>query len=288
MLLEQLISGLATGCVYALVALGFVLIYKTTEVLNFAQGELLMIGAFMGFTFISLFKLPLLLSLVCTLAFMAFFGIIIERIFLRPLIGQPPFALLMTTVGLATIIRTLAGMIWTHDAVRFPDIFSEEPVSLLGSAVAPIHIGVIIASLLLVIILGLFFKFVNLGIALRACGLNQLATVYMGISIKRTFTIAWALSAMVSTVAGILLAPIAFLSTNLGLIMFKAFPAAMIGGFTSIPGAIIGGIIIGIAENMAGIFLPGGFKTAFAPALLILVLLIRPAGILGKPEHKRV
>ncbi|MCP4625555.1 MAG: branched-chain amino acid ABC transporter permease, partial [bacterium] len=162
------------------------------------------------------------------------------------------------------------------------------PIHFLGTAIAPIHIGIIIVTVVLVVILGLFFKYINLGIAMRACGLNQLATVYMGISIKRTYAITWALSAVVSAIAGILLSPIVFLSTDLGLVMFKALPAAMLGGFTSIPGAIVGGIVVGVAENLAGVYLPSGFKDAFAPALLIIVLLVRPTGILGRPEQKRV
>jgi branched-chain amino acid transport system permease protein len=288
MFLQQIISGFATGCIYALVALGFVLIYKTTDVLNFAQGEFVMLGAFMAFTLISVAKLPLILSIIGALVFMALFAIVMERIFLRPLIGEPPFALLMLTVGLATIVRTVSGMVWTHESQRFPEVFSESPVHFAGTSIAPLHIGIIIVTVIMVIILALFFKFTNLGVAMRACGLNQLATVYMGISIKRTFTITWALSAMISAVAGILLAPVVFLSTNMGLIMYKAFPAAMIGGFTSIPGAIAGGILIGITENLAGIYLPPGFKDAFAPALLIFILLFRPTGIFGEPEHKRV
>jgi branched-chain amino acid transport system permease protein len=288
MLLQQVVSGLAVGCVYALVALGFILIYKTTEVLNFAQGEIMMVGAFMAFTFISTFKIPLLLAIPFTLAFMALFGIVIERIFLRPLIGEPVFALVMVTVGLSVIIRTVAGMVWTHESVGFPQYFSEEPVRFAGTVISPVHIGIIVTTLGLVIILGLFFKFTNVGIAMRACGLNQLATLYMGISIKRTFTITWALSAVVATIAGILLAPIIFLNTDMGFVGLKAFPAAILGGFGSIPGAVVGGIIIGVCESVAGIYLPSGFKDVFAHVVLIAVLLIKPTGIFGIPEHKRV
>lgn len=288
MLLQQIVSGLGVGCVYALVALGFVLIYKTTEVLNFAQGEVMMLGAFMAFTFISVLKLPFLLSLVFAIAFMALFGLVLERVFLRPLIGEPVFALAMMTVGLSVIIRSIAGMVWTHESLRFPTVFSDKPVDILGTVIAPVNLWIIIATVGLVIVLGLFFKFTNLGIAMRACGLNQLATLYMGISIKRTFTITWALSSAVAAVAGILLAPIIFLNTNMGFVGLKAFPAAVLGGFGSVPGAIVGGIIIGISENLAGIYLPRGFKDVFAHVVLIVVLLVKPTGIFGMPEHKRV
>ncbi|MFC1825160.1 branched-chain amino acid ABC transporter permease [Thermodesulfobacteriota bacterium] len=288
MLLQQIISGTATGCIYAIVAIAFVLTYKTTDVLNFAQGEFVVVGAFIAYTLITVFKLPLVFWVLGTMAFMAVFMIVMERIFLRPLISEPPLSLLMITVGLGTIIRTVAGMVWTHESLKFPDIFSEEPIRFAGTAVSPLHIGIIIVVVIVVAILGLYFKFTNSGIAMRACGLNQLATVYMGISIKRTFTVAWVLAAMVSGIAGILLAPVIFLSTNMGMIMFKAFPAAMIGGFTSIPGAVVGGVMIGVVENLAGIYLPAGFKDAFAPALLIVILLIKPAGFFGERETKRV
>ena len=288
MLLQQIISGTATGCIYAIVAIAFVLTYKTTDVLNFAQGEFVVVGAFIAFTLITVFNLPMVLWVLGTLAFMAVFMIVMERIFLRPLISEPPLSLLMITVGLGTIIRTVAGMVWTHESLKFPEYFSEEPIRFAGTAVSPLHIGIIIVVAVVVAILGLYFKFTNSGIAMRACGLNQLATVYMGISIKRTFTVAWVLAAMVSGIAGILLAPVIFLSTNMGMIMFKAFPAAMIGGFTSIPGAVVGGILIGVAENLAGIYLPAGFKDAFAPALMIVILLIKPAGLFGELETKRV
>ena len=288
MLLQQIISGTATGCIYAIVAIAFVLTYKTTDVLNFAQGEFVVVGGFIAFTLITVFKLPLVLWVLGTLAFMAVFMIVMERIFLRPLISEPPLSLLMVTVGLGTIIRTVAGMVWTHESLKFPEYFSEEPIRFAGTAVSPLHIGIIITVAVVVAILGLYFKFTNSGIAMRACGLNQLATVYMGISIKRTFTVAWVLAAMVSGIAGILLAPVIFLSTNMGMIMFKAFPAAMIGGFTSIPGAVVGGVMIGVVENLAGIYLPAGFKDAFAPALLIVILLIKPAGFFGERETKRV
>ena len=288
MLLQQIISGTATGCIYAIVAIAFVLTYKTTDVLNFAQGEFVVVGAFIAYSLITVFKLPLVFWVLGTLAFMAVFMIVMERIFLRPLISEPPLSLLMITVGLGTIIRTVAGMVWTHESLKFPEIFSEEPIHFAGTAVSPLHIGIIVVVVLVVVILGLYFKFTNSGIAMRACGLNQLATVYMGISIKRTFTVAWVLAAMVSGIAGILLAPVIFLSTNMGMIMFKAFPAAMIGGFTSIPGAVVGGILIGVAENLAGIYLPAGFKDAFAPALMIVILLFKPAGFFGELETKRV
>ncbi len=288
MLIQQIVSGLAVGCVYALVALGFILIYKTTEVLNFAQGEIMMVGAFMAYTFITILKLPFIIAILLTIIFMIFFGIFIERVFLRHLIGEPVFSLVMITVGLSVIIRTIAGMVWTHESVPFPQMFAEKPIHIAGTVISPVHLGVIITTIVLVLILGIFFKFTNMGIAMRACGLNQLATLYMGISIKRTFTITWALSATVATIAGILLAPIIFLNTNMGFVGLKAFPAAVLGGFGSIPGAIVGGIIIGVSENLAGIYLPSGFKDVFAHVLLIVVLLIKPTGIFGVPEHKRV
>lgn len=287
-LIQELLAGMAVGSIYALVALGFVLIYKATEVINFAQGEFMMLGAFVAFTLISILNLPFIFALILSLAFMGLFGLLIERIFLRPLLGQPIFTLIMVTFGLSFVIRSAAGLIWTYDHIKFPSPISDETFHLGGGVIlSSVYTWIIIISLLLIISLTLFFKYTDMGIAMKACGLNQLATLYMGISVKRIFSITWAISAMVAAVAGILLAPVITLQVNMGFLGLKAFPAAVIGGFGSIPGAIVGGLIIGVSETFAGIYLPGGIKNIFAHAILILVLMMKPTGIFGVPERKR-
>ena len=288
MLWQQIISGMAVGCIYALVALGFVLIYKATEVINFAQGEFMMIGAFAAYTLIVFCKLPFLPAFVFTLIFMFLFGILLDRVIFRPLVGEGAFALVMVTIGLAITLRSLAGMIWTYDTFDFPFVFSEKPLDLGGLVISKVHLTIIVSSVILMFLLYLFFKFTDIGIAMQATSQNQLAAYLMGIGVKKVFLLTWAISAVIAAIAGILIAPISFLHANMGFIGLKAFPAAVLGGFGSIPGAIVGGLIIGLSENLAGGYLTPGFKNIFAYIILILVLMIRPEGIFGIKEKKRV
>jgi branched-chain amino acid transport system permease protein len=288
MLWQQIISGVAVGCIYALVALGFVLIYKATEVINFAQGEFMMIGAFVAYTLIALLKLPFLPALAFTLVFMFFFGIFLDRVMFRPLVGEEAFALVMVTLGLSFTLRSVAGMIWTYDTFDFPFIFSEKPLVLGSLVISTIHLTIIVSSVILMFLLYLFFKFTDIGIAMQATSQNQLAAYLMGIGVKKVFLLTWAISAVIAAMAGILIAPISFLHANMGFIGLKAFPAAVLGGFGSIPGAIVGGLIIGLSENLAGAYLTTGFKNVFAYIILIIVLMIRPEGIFGIQEKKRV
>jgi len=270
------------------VALGFVLIYKATEVINFAQGEFMMIGAFAAYTLIVFCKLPFLPAFVFTLIFMFLFGILLDRVIFRPLVGEGAFALVMVTIGLAFTLRSLAGMIWTYDTFDFPFVFSEKPLDLGGLVISKVHLTIIVSSVILMSLLYLFFKFTDIGIAMQATSQNQLAAYLMGIGVKKVFLLTWAISAVIAAIAGILIAPISFLHANMGFIGLKAFPAAVLGGFGSIPGAIVGGLIIGLSENLAGGYLTPGFKNIFAYIILILVLMIRPEGIFGIKEKKRV
>ena len=287
---QLFISGMALGCVYALIALGFVLIYKATEVINFAQGEFMMVGAFVAFSLIQFCHLPFWITVFLTLVIMAVFGILLDRLVMRLLVGQPVFALIMFTIGLALFLRSVAGMIWSTDTFSFPSPVAEAPTwNLPGSlAVAPGDVVVVAATAFLVLLPYLFFRFTNLGIAMQATSQNQFSAYLMGINVERIFSLVWALSAVLAAVAGILLAPLLFLHKDMGFIGLKAFPAAVLGGFGSIPGAVAGGLIIGISENLAGGFLPLWVKDIFAYLVLIAVLIVRPEGIFGIQEKKKV
>lgn len=288
MLVQQIISGLAVGCVYGLVALGFVLIFKATEVINFAQGEMMMLGAFVAFTLINIAHVPFVFAFLLTPIICAGIGILLERTVIRPLVGEPIVSIIMVTIGLSVVLRAFAGMIWSYDTLDFPHVFSEKAVKFMGIVVAPIYIWVIAITVTLVILLYVFFKFTTVGISLQASAQNPLSSLLMGVSVKRVYSITWAISAMVGAVAGILVAPITFLNCNMGLLGLKAFPAAVIGGFNSIPGAIVGGLVIGVSENLAGGYLPLGFKDVFAYGVMLVVLMIRPEGIFGTHEQKKV
>lgn len=288
MFVQQVINGLAMGCIYALVALGFVLIYKATEIINFSQGDLMMIGAFLAFTCVNFLQLPFFLSLLIALVLMGFLGKIIDRFVLRPLVGEPAFALAMATIAIGILVRSLGGMIWGYDTYKFSAGITNVPVRIGPWAVSSVHLWIMAITVFLIIVLYFFFNRTKAGISMEAASQNQLAAYLMGIGVKKVFSNIWGISAMVAAVAGIFLTPIQFLNYNMGFIGLKAFPAAVLGGFGSIPGAIVGGIIIGVSESLAGIYLPRGFKEVFAWVILILVLMIRPEGLFGIHQKKRV
>ena len=289
-LLQTIISGIAIGCIYGLVALGFVLIYKATELINFAQGEFMMIGAFMAYTFIGLLQLNYWLAFLFTVVFMWVFGMLLERILLRPLVGQPAFAIVMGTIGIGILARSVVSMIpaWGTNSFAFRTPFTDKALRSRGLMISWEHLAIISFTFALILIFYLFFKYARIGIALRAAAQNQLAAVYMGISIKRVFSLTWAISAALAGFAGILLSPITLVHMNMGFIGLRAFPAAVLGGFGSIPGAIVGGLIIGVTEALAGAYLPIGLKDIAAYIILIIVLMIRPEGIFGIQGKKKV
>ena len=289
-LLQYVASGIAIGAIYALVALGFVLIYKATEVVNFAQGELMMIGAFLALTFINILGLSYWVAFLLTLVGMGVLGVVLDRVLISPLIGEPTFSIVMVTIGFGTLARSIVSMVpgWGTDTYGFKTPFAEKNLRVADIVVSWEHLAIISITLVAVAIFYAFFKYTRVGIALQATAQNQLAAVYMGISIKRVFTIAWAISAVMAGVAGILLAPVTFVHMNMGFIGLKAFPAAVLGGFGSIPGAIVGGLIIGVTESLAGVYLPIGWKDIAAYLILILVLIVRPQGLFGIQERKKV
>jgi branched-chain amino acid transport system permease protein len=288
MLLQQIVSGLAMGSIYALVAVGFVLIYKSTEVTNFAQGDIMMVGAFIAFTCINFLHIPFLAAVLFTLIFMFFFGVVVERIVIRPLVGEEAVAIVMATIGLGILIRSIAGMIWGYETYQFKGGITDYPVRLAALSISSVHLWIIGVTLLLIIGLYFFFSRTKMGISMEATSQNQLAAFLMGIGVNKVFSRIWAISAVVAAVGGILITPIHFLNYNMGFIGLRAFPAAILGGFGSIPGAILGGIIIGVSESLAGVYLPRGFKDVFAWIILFVVLMIRPKGIFGIQERKRV
>ena len=287
---QTLISGISIGCIYALVALGFVLIYKATEVVNFAQGELMMIGAFFAYTFVDLGGMPFTLGLLCALAATGLFGAALNHGLLRPLLGRSPFTIVLATVALATLLRSLASMVpgWGTQTHRLSHPFGGQTLRAGGVAVSYEHLLVIAATLALCAVLYLFFRFTRLGVALQAASQNQLAAGYCGIPVRRMHSLTWAISAAVSALAGALLAPMTFVHTGMGYIGLKAFPAAVIGGFGSIPGAIFGGLILGVIEEFAGLYLPEGVKNIAAYVALLLLLVVRPQGLFGLSMRERV
>lgn len=291
-LIQASLSGIALGCVYSLVALGFVLIYKATGVLNFAQGELMMVGAYIYFSLVTSLDMTPLLAFGATLLLSGLLGALIERLVLHPLVDEPPFTLVMVTIGLATLLRAGTGMIWSHDTFVFPSPIPEGAVHL-GAVVVPlVDMWTVAVTVILSLLLFLFFRYTRLGTAMRAVAQNQYAAQLMGISVDRIFTLTWAMAAALGAIGGMLLADISFLHTNMGFIGLRAFPAVVLGGMESIPGALLGGLIIGLIESLAGVYLDpilgGGTSQVVAFVILLAVLMLRPAGLFGATLEKRV
>jgi len=288
--LQLLLAGVAQGCVYALVALGFVLIYKATETVNFAQGDLMMLGGFFALTASVILGWPYWATIVFAVAAMALVGMLIERLVLRPVLGQPAFTVVMLTIGVGFVLRGLVTMIpgWGSDTYTFPTPFADGTFKLGEVIFAVQQVAVIGMTAALVAVLYVFFRYSKLGVAMQATSQNQLAAAYMGIPVRRVNMMIWGLSAGVAAFAGILLAPVTFVHSNMGFIGLKAFPAAVVGGFGSVPGAIVGGLIIGLVEAFAGRYLPEGFKDVAAYVVVLAVLLVRPSGIFGETTRKKV
>ncbi len=286
--LQLLISGISQGCVYGLIALGFVLIYKATEMVNFAQGDMMMLGAFTAFTFINILGFPFVWGLLATIAVMAAAGVLIERVVLRPMIGEPPFAVLMITIGLGFILRAIAGAIWGNDPKSITSPLAGGVLRVDGVAIGYENIAIIAGTVLLCLALFGFFRFTRLGVAMQAASQNQLAAYYCGIPVKRVYSIVWALAAAIAATAGVLVAPITLIDPMMGFVGIKAFAAAIVGGFGSLQGAMAGGLLIGIVEQFAGLYLPTGFSDTSAYVILLLMLFIRPEGIFATMQRKKV
>ena len=255
---------------------------------NFAQGDLMMLGAFLSYTFVFLLDFPFVFGLICTIISMGVVGILIERLAIRPMIGEPHFSVLMITIGLGFILRALAGFIWGNEPKALATPYSGKVLEVNGVVIGYENIIIILGTLALCCSTAIFFKKTKLGKAMQAASQNQLAAMYVGISVKRINSSTWAISAAVSAIAGILIAPVSLIDPQIGFIGVKAFAAAIVGGFGSLPGAIIGGLMIGVGEQFAGLYLPPGFSEVTAYAILLMMLIVRPHGILTSMQIKKM
>jgi branched-chain amino acid transport system permease protein len=286
-LVHVVVSGLATGSIYALMALALVIVYNATRALNFAQGEMLMLSAFIGWSAYRV-GLPLWAAAIVAVLASAVLAFVVERLIVRRAIAATHWDLLIITLGLSLAFQAAAGMIWTHDAFPFPSFFADAPITVGAVRVAPVSVGIIAASLALMAALWLLFTRTRTGRAMRAVAQNQAAARLMGISVERVYSLSWVLAAVVGAVAGILVAPVIFLSSKMGLIVISGFTAAVIGGFGSMPGAVLGGMLLGVIENLAPLYLPSGIRYSVPFLLLIGILVVRPAGLLGRVERRKV
>ena len=285
-------NGVLIGLMYSLIALGFVLVYKATDAVNFAQGEFVMIAGFVAVGALTVAGAPLWLSIVLALGGMVGFGFALERVMLRKLIGRPVIAVVMATIGLAAILRGLGPFGIFQGTRTLPLPLPDEPLILGPLFLPPIQLVGGAVSLLFLAGFGYFFLKSRKGIAMRAVADNQQVALAMGINVERYFGVAWAMTGVVSALGGVLWGNMLGVDVNLALVGFKVFPVVILGGLDSIPGAVIGGLIVGIVENVAAGYVDpyvGGGTKDFAPyVLMILALMIRPYGIFGKRIIERV
>ena len=256
--------------------------------MNFAQGDLLMLGAFCCYMFVVWYHWGYWAAFVVSIVTVALLGAALDRVVLRRVIGQPQFAVVMLTIGLGAIFRSFASITWGSEIYTLPTPFSARATRIGGVTVSHEYVSIIVGTVALCAALYALFTHTKIGVAMQAASQNQLAAYYMGIPVKRIFSLIWAISAGVATVAGVLLAPVSLIDVNIGFIGLKAFAAAVLGGFGSIPGALAGGVTIGVIELFAGAYLPAGFKDVAAYVVLLLVLAVRPQGMFGAVGRKRV
>ncbi|WP_413204857.1 branched-chain amino acid ABC transporter permease [Rhodospirillum sp. A1_3_36] len=293
LLFQLVLNGVIVGTLYGVVAMCFVLIYKSTQVVNFAQGEFLLIGAWVCWYMLVEFQMPFLLGFFFTLVFMMAFGVLLQVVVLRPMIGEPIISVIMVTIGLSIFMRALTSWVFGQSAEAFPKVFEMESINILGLNTQPAYLMSFVISLLVMVAFYYFFRFSRHGLAMRATAFDQQVAQSLGISVKNVFAMAWAISAMVSALAGVVMGMVNGVSSALSFIGIKVFPAVILGGLDSIIGAIVGGLVIGVLENTAefvdGQFLHVGNMLTIAPFwVLILILVIKPYGFFGTKDIERV
>ncbi len=285
-------NGVLIGLMYSLIALGFVLVYKATDAINFAQGEFVMIAGFAVAVAIVSYGAPLWLAVIAAVLGMIGFGFGLERIMLRPLIGRPVVAVVMATIGLAAILRGIGPLLWGAETRPLPLPIRDEPIVLGPLFMPPIQLLGAAVSLLFLAGFSWFFLRSRKGVAMRAVADNQQVAMAMGINVERYFGLAWAMTGIVSALGGIVWGSLLGVDVHLALVGFKVFPVVILGGLDSIPGAMLGGLIVGVVENVAAGYIDpyvGGGTKDFAPyVVMILALMIRPYGIFGKKIIERI
>jgi len=287
-LTQLIVQGISTGAIYGLVALGLVLSYKATEVLNFAQGDVLMLSAFLGWGFMVGAGLPFWPSLLLVVALVAALCFVLEAKIMRRIVGRPQFAGVMLTIGISFMIRGAVSMFLGPESRSYETPWTGQAVQLGGGVVAQLNLVIVAAAMGVTALLYLFLRHTTLGVAVHASAQNQLAAYLCGVRVKRLNSLVWAISGAIAALCGLLLAPITLVDLGLWFVMLKSLAALVLGGFGSAPGAIIGGLLIGVIEQFAGVYLPDGVKDVTPYLVLIAVLVLYPRGILGESHGRRV
>lgn len=293
LLIQLLVNGLVVGTLYGVVAMSFVLIYKATQVVNFAQGELLLIGAWVCWWLLTKNQLPFWLGMPISLVFMFAFGVAVQVVVLRPMIGEPIISVIMATIALSMIFQAATKWIFGVNLQPFPQVFAASAITLLGIQIQTVYLMSLAVSIAMIAGMAWFFSASKYGLAMRATAFDQQVAQSLGISVKNVFAVAWAISATVSTVAGVVVAIVNGVSAGLSAYGIKVFPAVILGGLDSIGGAVLGGIIIGLLENISHFvdaeYLHWGNLYEIAPFyVLIIILMIKPYGLFGTEDIERI
>ena|ERR1700722_2694564 len=286
--IQLLASGLSTGSIYALVGLGLMLAYKGTGVLNFAQGEFVTLGAYVALFFSLYFALPYWAIFLLALVVVAVFGVVFERLLIRPLMKAPEFTVVVATLAVSLMIKDGLRNLWPETVSTIPSPFADVSLRFGDIAINAQYLWVVACTIALMGILALFFTNNIFGKAMRAVAQNRTAARLMGIRVDRVFPATFAISAAIAALAGVLIAPLNGIEPDMGDVLMKGFVAAVIGGFNSLLGCVIAGFLLGVVETFGGAFIGGLFKDVTAFALLIVVLLVRPHGLFGQAEARRV
>ncbi len=293
LLMQLVINGLIVGLLYGVVGMCFVLVYKSTQIVNFAQGEFLLIGAWVCWAFLVYFKVPFVVGFLLTLVFMASFGVLLQMIVLRPMIGEPIISVIMITIGLSMLFQALMKWIFGVSAESYPQVFETQSFSILGLNIEAAYLMSTGIAVVIMAAFYWFFKYSKQGLAMRATAFDQQVAQSLGISVKHVFAMSWAIAATVSATAGIVIGMVNGVSDSLSVIGIKVFPAVILGGLDSIVGAIVGGLIIGVLENVAeffdGQYLHWGNLYDIAPFYVLLVILwFKPYGLFGQKDIERI
>jgi branched-chain amino acid transport system permease protein len=286
--IQLTLTGLTNGAILSLAALGFVLIYKSSDVINFAQGEFLLVGAYVTYAMIAQFGIFWPLGMIITLLASVALGVVVERLVLRPMIGEPIISVIMITIGLSSLLNAIVGMIWGNLPRAFPPFIPSQPVKILSATVGADRLWAIVIAIVMLGLFTFFFRRSREGIAMRAVADDQQAALSMGISVKKIFAWAWSIAAVTAAIGGALVANIVGVSGELSGFGLRVFPVVILGGLDSIPGAIIGGIVIGLLEAYTGGYIGRGLNTVVPFIILILILMVRPYGLFGQVRIERV
>lgn len=286
--IQLTLTGLTNGAILALAAIGFVLIYKSSDVINFAQGEFLLIGAYVAYSMIAEFGLFWPFGMVLALVAAVGLGVAVERLVLRPLIGEPIISVIMVTIGLSSLLRAIVSTIWGNLPKAFPAFIPSHSVNILSATVSADRLWAIGIAIIMLAFFAFFFRRSREGIAMRAVADDQQAALSMGISVKKIFAWAWSIAAASAAVGGVLIANIVGVSGDLSHFGLRVFPVVILGGLDSIPGAIVGGVIIGLLEAYTGGYVGQGLNQVIPFVVLILILMVRPYGLFGQEIIERV